>query len=253
MCFICGLVLMVGTLVSPLAPISDELIWAHMVEHLLIGDLAVLLIVLGLTGPLLAPLLRLAPIRSLRGLSHPTVAFTLWVVNLYLWHLPALYQAAVGQSWLHELEHLLMVALGLNMWLALLGPLPKPTWFNDLGKLLYVIALRLCGGLLGNILLWSGIVLYPDYGRGEALHGISPLADQSIAGAILMIWGSVVTALVFAWLFFTSARRASERQALLDRAVSRGVDIDTARIARAVASGRTSEMEQRIEREAGTS
>src|ERR1700724_1602721 len=93
-CFYSGLVL-VGASLTSLDSASDELLYAHMVEHLLLGDLGALLIVLGLTAPLLAPLLRVGVFDRLRRLSHPAVAFPLWAADLYVWHLPTLYEAAL--------------------------------------------------------------------------------------------------------------------------------------------------------------
>ena len=88
-----GLVLIVATLTMT-GSISDELFAAHMAEHLLIGDVGALLLVLGLTGPLLAPVLRIRFFDRLRILAHPLVAFPLWAVNLYLWHLVGPHEAA---------------------------------------------------------------------------------------------------------------------------------------------------------------
>src|SRR4051812_28615444 len=94
-CFYGGLALMVATLVSPLAHLSEELFLAHMLEHLLLADLGALLLVLGLTGPVLQPVLAAPGLRWLRVFAHPVVALVLWTANFYLWHLPALYQGAV--------------------------------------------------------------------------------------------------------------------------------------------------------------
>ena len=79
----------------PVDTLSDQLLVAHMAEHLLIGDIAALLLVLGMTGPMLAPLLRNRGIAKLRILTHPVVAIVFWAVNFYAWHSPALYQAAL--------------------------------------------------------------------------------------------------------------------------------------------------------------
>jgi len=93
-CWYSGLALIVATLVSPLAQLSDELFLAHMAEHLIIADLGALLLVLGLTGPVLQPILHVRELAWLRWLAHPVVALTVWAVNFYVWHLPALYQGA---------------------------------------------------------------------------------------------------------------------------------------------------------------
>ena len=252
MCFYCGLALMAGTLTG-LDSVSEELLYAHMIEHLLVGDLAALLIVLGLTGPLLAPLLRNKLIDRLRALSHPAIAFPLWTVDLYLWHAPALYEAALRHPAIHALEHLCFVGFGVNMWMCLLGPLPTPRWFGNLARLVYILAVRLAGTVLGNIFLWSGTVFYPFYLHGDALHRISPLADQNLAGAVMMVEESIVTLGLFCWLFLRTARESEERQELLDFARARGLQLDEARAARAVAAGRGAELRRRLAAQAGDS
>jgi cytochrome c oxidase assembly factor CtaG len=93
-CFACGLSLIAVALVSPISDAAEELVIAHMVEHLMLGDIATLLLVLGLTGPLLQPILAIRFFDRLRILTHPLVAFPLWAVNFYFWHIPALYDAA---------------------------------------------------------------------------------------------------------------------------------------------------------------
>ncbi len=245
-CWYGGLALIVVTLVSPLAQLSDELFLAHMAEHLLIADLGALLLVLGLTGPLLQPILHVRELAWLRWLAHPVVALVLWAVNFYVWHLPALYQGAVQNDSVHALEHMLMVGCGMAMWMALFGPLPKPAWFGNAAKLGYIVAVRLIETVLANALLWSGTVFYPRYGPTEAAHGISAIDDQSAAGAIMMIEGSIVTICLFCWLFLRAARESEERQELVELAAAHGVELDERRAARAVAAGRGDALRKRI-------
>ena len=246
-CFYGGLVLIVGTLLSPVGHISDELLLAHMAEHLLIADLGALLLVLGLTGPILAPALRVRALDRLRVLTHPAVALPLWTVDLYVWHLPVLYQAALRHPGIHALEHALFIACGVNMWMPLFGPLPKPAWFGNLARLGYIIGVRLIGAVLGNVFVWAGGVFYPFYRAGEAFWHVSAAGDQVTAGAIMMVEGSIVTICLFGWLFLRSAREGEERQELLDLATAHGVPLTEARAARAVAAGAGSELRRRIE------
>jgi putative membrane protein len=245
-CWYGGLALMVATLVSPIAHLSDELFFAHMVEHLLLADLGALLLVLGLTGPLLQPVLSAPGLRWLRFMAHPIVAISLWTANFYLWHLPALYQGAVEHDAVHALQHLLFVAFGIGMWLALLGPLPKPAWFGNGAKIGYIVAVRLIQSVLANALLWSSGVLYPRYAAGERYWGISPANDQSAAGAIMMVEGSIVTILLFCWLFLRAAKQSDEKQALVELAAARGVELSEERAARAVSAGRGDALRERI-------
>ncbi len=248
-CFYGGFVV-IGAALTSLGSDSQELLYVHMIEHLLLGDIAALLIVLGLTGPLLAPILRIGFFDRLRALSHPAIAFPLWAIDLYLWHLPVLYQAALRHSGLHALEHAMFLGLGINMWMCLLGPLPMPSWFGNLGKLIYIVAVRLTGTVLGNIFLWSGTVFYPFYLHGDAVFHISPLADQNLAGAIMMVEESILTLGLFCWLFLRTAREGEERQDLLDFARAQGLELTEARAARAVAAGRGEELRRRLERRA---
>jgi cytochrome c oxidase assembly factor CtaG len=239
--------LTIALALTALGSLSDELLYAHMIEHLLLGDIAALLIVLGLSGALLAPVLRIRFFDRLRALAHPAVAFPLWALDLYLWHLPSLYQAALRHGALHALEHIMFVALGINMWMCLFGPLPMPRWFGNLGRLLYIVAVRLTATVLGNIFLWSGTVFYPFYLPGDAIYHISPIADQNLAGAIMMVEESILTLALFCWLFLRTAREAEERQDLLDFARAQDLELSDARAARAVAAGRGPELRRRLE------
>ena len=94
-CFGAGLLVVVAAVSPPVDAAAEERLSAHMAEHLLIGDLGPLLLVLGLTGPVLAPLLRSPAARWARPLGQPVVAVALWAADLYLWHLRVAYQAAV--------------------------------------------------------------------------------------------------------------------------------------------------------------
>lgn len=248
-CFLGGIALIAVTLVSPLGGLADELFWAHMAEHLLLADLGALLLVLGLTGPLLAPLLRTAALGWMRHLAHPVAAFGLWAANLFFWHLVGPHEAAVENAAVHAVQHMLFVGLGINMWMALLGPLPKPAWFGNVARLIYVVVVRLTSTVLANVFVWSDDAFFGVYADGERAHGISPHTDQVVAGSIMMVEGSILTLCLFAWLFLRSAREGEERQELLDLAAQGGVALDERRAARAVAAGRGSELRRRMEEE----
>ncbi len=245
-CFAGGAVLVVAAVTPPIDGVADRLLAAHMAQHVLLGDLGALLIALGLTGPLLQPILRQRVNRALRRLSHPVAAFALWALDLYAWHAPFAYQAALRDDVVHTIEHASFFVFGLNMWFALLGPLPKPAWFGNLARLGYVIAVRLTSMLLANVFLWSGTVFYPYYASGERQYGIGALQDQGIAGAIMMVTDSVVTLGLFGWLFMRTAAESERKQELIEFAASRDVALTPERAARAVASGREGELRARL-------
>jgi len=245
-CYAAGLITLAVALSPPVGKLADELLVAHMVEHLLIGDLAALLIVLGLTGLMLAPLLRSRVLAPLRVLTHPVVAVLSWAINFYLWHLPVLYQAALRHDAIHALEHATFLGLGIAMWMGLLGPLPKPQWFGNGARLIYVVAVRLVGTVLANAMIFSGTVFYPYYRLAEAHHHISASADQIAAAGVMMVEESLLTIALFCWLFLKVAREGEERQLLLDYAATQGVELDERRAARAVAAGRGEELRERV-------
>jgi cytochrome c oxidase assembly factor CtaG len=245
-CFASGLLVIAVALVSPIGDLAEELVIAHMAEHLLLGDIGSLLLVLGLTGPLLQPILAIRTFDRLRILAHPAVAFPLWAINLFLWHAPPLYDAAYGTAPIHALEHTTFIFFGCMMWMPVFGPLPMPQWFTAGWKVGYIVAVRFTGAVLGNVLMWSGTVLYTIYAPGERHWGISPLADQSTAGVIMMVEGTFLALGLLAWVFFEAAREGIEKQRLLDLAQDHGVSLDERRAQRAVAAGQGARLEQQI-------
>jgi cytochrome c oxidase assembly factor CtaG len=250
-CFAAGMSLIAGAFLSPLDHLGEELLLAHMAQHLVMADIGALLIVLGLTGPLLQPLLAVRWLGWLRTLTHPLIALPLWAVNLYVWHLPVLYQGALSSEPLHALQHSCFIGFGVLMWMPLVGPLPKPAWFGIGGKLGYVLGVRFAGTILGNVFMWSGEVIYPDYASGEDFWDIAPLTDQGTAGVIMTVEGGLVTLGVLAWLFLRWAQQDTERQRLLDLAEASGVPLSEARAGRAAAAGEGPRLEERIKGSTG--
>ena len=203
---------------------------------------------IGLTGPILQPLLAIRPLNWLRVLAHPAVAFPLWAVDLYAWHLPALYQGAVSHPAVHALEHVCFFGFGVLMWMPLVGPLPRPAWFGDLARLAYVLCVRVAGAALANVLLFSSAVLYPDYAPAERGWDIGAITDQQIAGGIMLAEGSLITLALLAWLLTRTIRAQEEAQGLVDLALSRGIALEPRRARRAVSGGWSEALRERIMR-----
>jgi cytochrome c oxidase assembly factor CtaG len=223
--FALALVLLAG---AHLMPGEDELFFVHMLQHVILGDLAALAFVVGLTGPLLRPLLAIGPVSRLRVLAHPLVALPLWTVNLYVWHLPRLYEGAIHHEALHALEHAAFFGTGVLMWAAVVEVLPGPEWFGTAAKFGYVVAVRLIETVLGNVFIWSGTPIYGTY---------DDLSDQGWAGTIMMVEGSLVTIGALAWLFLRLAAEGELRQRLLEQG------LDPRAVRRAVRYGRGKELE----------
>lgn len=232
-----GLALIFLALASPIDTVGEqESFSVHMIQHLLLGDLAPLAIVLGLTGPLLRPVLSFHWIERLRVLAHPLVALPLWGLDFGLWHLPFFYQAAIHHSGVHALEHLMFFTSGALMWAPLVEVLPGPVWFGTGMKIGYALVVRVYETVLGNVFGWAGTVFYPYYAGRPKLFGLSALADQGVAGGVMLVEGSIVTILVLSWLFLRLGKEGELRQQLIEEG------LDPASVARAVRYGRGEEL-----------
>ncbi len=244
--FVVGALTVCFVQLPPFDSLADEVLLAHMIQHIIIGDLASLLMVFGLTGPVLAPLLHFRFTRPLRRLASPIPALLLWAANMYIWHTPLLYQLAIRHDLVHALEHACMLWFGLLLWLALLGPLPKPAWFHGWAPVGYVASIRLIGAVLGNAMIWAQTLFYPVYKASDAARGLNPLSDQNLAGAAMMIEQMFLTIVLVGWLFLRFARQDEERQGLLDLAAGQGVPLSDERAVRAVNAGAGGLLRERL-------
>jgi cytochrome c oxidase assembly factor CtaG len=232
-----GIGLVVLALNSPLDALGEEhFFFLHMLQHVIIGDLAPLFFVMGLTGPLLRPVLKYSFVERLRVLAHPFVALPVWAVNLYLWHIPFLYDAALHHDSVHALEHFLFFTCGCLIWEPVVETLPAPAWFGTGMKIGYVVGVRLVETVLGNIFIWSNSAFYSVY-RHAPEWGITPVHDLNFGGVVMMAEGSVVTLGVLAWLFLRLASESELRQRLIEQG------LDPRQVKRAVRYGRAKELE----------
>jgi cytochrome c oxidase assembly factor CtaG len=233
-------------LFSPWGYLAEELVIAHMIEHLVIGDIASLFLVLGLTKSIIQPILAISFFNRLQFLANPLVAFPLWAINLFVWHIPALYDAAYGGAAIHGLEHGMFLAFGMLMWMPVFGPLPMPAFFNTGWKVVYTAGVRFAAAILGNVLMWSQVTIYQNYAEGQAKWGLTAIQDQSIAGVIMMVEGTFLLIGVIAYSYFQSAGQSIRKQELLDLAYLEGYSLDEKRAERAVRAGHGDLLEKRI-------
>lgn len=245
-CFGSGIFIAAFMLYTPWGYLAEELVIFHMIEHLMIGDVASLLVVLGLTKSILQPILAIPFFNRLQVLVNPIVSFFLWSANLFFWHIPAMYDAAYGGALIHGVEHGAFFFFGAMMWMPVFGPLPTPTWFGPGAKIIFVAVARFTAGILGNILMWTQFELYKNYSAGHVKWGITAVEDQSIAGVVMMMEGIFFILGVLAWTYFRSAAQSSRKQDLIDLAYTSGVEMDEERIERAVRSGHDDLLEKRI-------
>lgn len=218
-----GLAALLVAVASPVDSIGEERLFSmHMLQHLLLGDLAPLLLALGLSGPLLRPLLAPRPVQRLQVLTHPLVALPLWALNLGLWHLPGLYVAALEHPLVHALQHACFLAGGLLLWSTLLGLLPGPRWYGLGARFASLAFVWVVGAALANVFLWSDTAYYSPYVHAERLWGLTPLDDQRAGGGVMLVEMMLVGAAVFVVLGLRWLEDAERRQQRLDaRASSR--------------------------------
>jgi putative membrane protein len=235
--FSLGIALLLVALASPVAYYGEEQSFAfHMIQHVLLGDLAPLALLGGVDGPILRPLLFI--VHPLRHVFHPVGALVTWGLILYAWHLPVLYEAALNHQVVHALEHASFFTGGILLWAPVLETVPMPEWFGTAAKLGYVAVARVVETVLGNVFVWANSAFYDFYAETPHPWGMSAVDDQRVAGSVMMIEGSLVTICALSWLFLRLAEEGELRQQLLER----GLDPRTVR--RAVRYGRGKELEQ---------
>jgi cytochrome c oxidase assembly factor CtaG len=232
--FALGLLTILVALVSPIDTIGEERLFSvHMLQHLLLGDVGALLLVLGLDGRLLRPLLGLRVVHRLRVLAHPLVALPLWALDFCLWHVPALFDAALGNAAIHALQHSCFVGFGMLLWAGLLEPLPGPAWFSAPRKIPYVLVMWFVMLVLSQIFIWSSRVYYAPYAHDATLWGLSHVADQKAGGGVMLV-ESVFTMLpALVWVLLQVFRESEARQRLLDAGVAPAAAARAARYGRA--------------------
>lgn len=244
--FATGIAFLTAVQIGPADSLGDQMLAFHMLQHIVIGSVCSLLLVLGLTGPMLQPLLRIRVTRRVRSVSYPVAALALWATDLYAWHVPLFYQLAIRHDLVHALEHACLLWFGTLLWLALIGPLPKPAWFTGWGQVGYIVLVRFFGAVLANVLIWAQIVLYPVYRSSDAARGLSPLSDQNAAGGIMLLEQAILTTTLLGWLFYRVALRDEQRQSIQDFAAQHGVSLSPERARRAALAQSTDHLRARI-------
>ena len=202
--FIAAIVAMVTALVSPLDGLGEDYLFsAHMVQHLLLGDIAPLLVLLSVSRVMMRPLTRrLQSVeRALGPLAHPAMALVLWLGLIYLWHVPALYNAALEHAPVHALQHVAFFTAGMLVWWPLIQPVPMRNRLTGMWTFGYIGTAKVGLAALGLYLTWSGTVAYTYYNDVPRIWGMSALTDQNVGGAIMMVEQSLLLVTVLAILF----------------------------------------------------
>jgi cytochrome c oxidase assembly factor CtaG len=220
-CFALGLLAAAAALVSPIDRLGEQVFTMHMVQHLLLLDVAPILAILGLTRVLLRPATRrlMTVERAAGPLAHPVFAAVLYVTTMAVWHIPALYDAALEHQVVHVVEHLTFGLAGGLYWWHLLSPIPARHRLTGMGPVLYMVGTKIGVGIIGIVITFAPDAIYDFYAAQGEVWGMSPGTDQQVAGALMAVEQSLVMGAALAWLF---VRMLGESQRGDERAERRG-------------------------------
>jgi cytochrome c oxidase assembly factor CtaG len=211
-------------LLSPLDPLGDEVLSAHMAQHLLIADIAAPFALAGVRNPMLAfylprrALVGLARTHWLRSAFHflhqPLVAGPLWVLVVYTWHLSLLFEGAERHPLVHALQHMSFIGAAVLLWWPVLEP-KRRRMPGELWKIPYIFGARLSTMFLAMGFLFARSPLYEGvYGAADR-HGLTWRADQQTAGGFMMVLDILIMVGSLCWLFWRAAQddvRKEERE-----------------------------------------
>src|SRR4051794_28678763 len=206
-----ALVALLAALASPIDGLGEDYLFsAHMLQHVLLGDIAPLLLLLSLSRLILRPATRRlhAVERALGPFAHPLTGLGAWLVVMYTWHLPALYDAALRHPAVHLLEHALFFAAGVAVWWPLIQPIPMRRQLSGMWPLAYIGAAKFGLAALGLYLTWSSTAIYSYYEHVPRIWGLSPVTDQNVGGAIMMVEQSLTFVLVLVATFVRMLARS---------------------------------------------
>jgi len=217
--FMGGLLIALIALVSPIDALADQLFFMHMVQHMLLLDLAPILSILGLTKVILRPLTRAVSDLERRAgpLGHPAFAVILYVSTIWIWHVPAAYDYAVSHPVVHISEHITFVAVGSLYWWHLLSPIRARARLGGMGPVIYMASTKLFVGALGMGLAFAPEALYPYYVHHARVWSISAHDDQAIAGLVMAVEQSIVMGVALALLFMRMLGESEREQARKER------------------------------------
>ncbi|HWE59454.1 MAG TPA: cytochrome c oxidase assembly protein [Solirubrobacteraceae bacterium] len=199
--FAASMLTLVAALLSPVDSISDNVMFVHMIQHVLLLDIVPILFILSLTKGLLRPVTRrLTRIEERAGfIAHPAFAVFLYVGFMAFWHVPRMYDLALAHENIHKLEHLCFLIGGSLYWWHLLAPIKPRTALGGMAKIVYMAVTKFFVGMLGIILVFAPHALYPWYETHPHYWGLTVHADQSLAGSVMALEQSLImaTALVY--------------------------------------------------------
>jgi putative membrane protein len=216
--FAAGALTIFVALASPLDVGADKLLSLHMLQHVLLTTVGPPLVLLGLPREGLRRLVRRPALdRLVTVITLPLIASPLFIVNMWLWHIPPVYDAALTNLGVHIAMHIAFMASGFIFWWPVIDPLPERGRIGEGGKLLYLFVSGFPMGVLALLLIASSSIVYGYYEEQDRLWGVSPLADQQVAGMIMGALGEAASFVAMTLLFFRFLDREEPSETQLTR------------------------------------
>jgi cytochrome c oxidase assembly factor CtaG len=226
-----GIAVLGIALLSPLDAIGDHyLLSAHMMQHVLLSDVAPALLLLGLRSPVLPLGLKRSTLRAvapggrsgrvLAVLTSPWVAIPLWAIATWVWAIPAIFDYAAQHQLVHAFEHATLFYTGLALWWLIVDPLPRARLRPNGQRLALLGFSRLASAAVCVPLTWMTAVQYPLYASAPRAFGISAINDQHLAGASMCFVEFLVFGIAFAAVFISMLGRDESRITVAERAAA---------------------------------
>jgi len=210
--FFSALFVIFGSLNGPIHDLSDNYLFSgHMVQHLLLTMLMPPLMLAGVPGWMLRPLLRFRAIRAIAiRITRPLACFLIFNVVIAGWHVPALYNAAMESHEIHILEHLMFMAAAVLMWWPLASQLPELPRLAYPGQMLYSFLMIIPMSVIAVYIVMADTILYPYYASAPRIMNLSPMEDQMLGGLIMWVPGGVIFMIIMTVVFFKWAARGED-------------------------------------------
>ena len=210
--FLAALLVIFASLNGPIHDLSDTYLFsAHMVQHLMLTMLMPPLLIAGVPGWMLRPLLRSRAIASVaRVVTRPVACFAIFNIVIAMWHLPVFYNAAMDNHNIHILEHLMFMAAAVLMWWPLTSQLPELPRLSYPGQMLYCFLMIMPMSIVAVYISMADRVLYPAYAAAPRITSLSPLEDQLLGGLIMWVPGGMIFMIIMSVIFFKWAARGGD-------------------------------------------
>ena len=212
LCFFSALFVIFASLNGPIHDLSDNYLFSgHMVQHLLLTMLMPPLMLGGVPGWMLRPLLRNRVIGAIaRRITRPMVCFLIFNVVIAGWHIPAMYNAAMENHDIHILEHLMFMGAAVLMWWPLMSQLPELPRLAYPGQMLYCFLMTIPMSVVAVYITMADSILYPFYSSAPRIMPLSPMEDQLLGGLIMWVPGGLLFMIIMTVVFFKWAARGED-------------------------------------------